>query len=182
MVSLKGFTPALARHLQISPAALYERQRALVRAGLLSADGTQQRGPGGGVRATALSVAHLLVAILATDNLSETEERANLVAKAKLAGGSRSPFQPIPRFVDAVAAVLTSKGLRSQVVDVRVSRTAGSATINFKDKAKDSVFVFGDGSTLGVTIEASISAKVVKLISDDVVAIIESNISDGDPH
>ena len=50
MASLKSLIPELARALDMTSAALYERQRALVRASLL-----QQRpghGPGSGVVAT----------------------------------------------------------------------------------------------------------------------------------
>lgn len=71
MASLKSLIPKLALALGMTPAAIYERQRALVRAGLI-----QQRpghGPGSGVLATPQSVAMLLIAILATDSLSETE-------------------------------------------------------------------------------------------------------------
>src|SRR5215211_4926587 len=58
--SLKALIPAIAQVLEMNPATLYERQRALVRSGLLKTK--SGRGPGSGVRASADSVAILLIA------------------------------------------------------------------------------------------------------------------------
>ena len=63
MASLKGYIPGLARILGTTPDALYERQRALVRAGLL--DQGAGRGPGRGVRAPEAAVAFRVIATLA---------------------------------------------------------------------------------------------------------------------
>ena len=63
--SLKGLIPRLAHELGMTPDALYERQRALVRAGLLK--GVEGKGPGSGVRATPYATALLLIAVLAAD-------------------------------------------------------------------------------------------------------------------
>src|SRR5665213_457167 len=79
--SLKGYTPGLGRLLGVSAAALYERQRALVRGGLLEIEGG--RGPGSGVRVTARALALLIISVLATDSLAETASRTRKVAAAR---------------------------------------------------------------------------------------------------
>lgn len=179
MSSLKGFIPALARLLGSSPSALYERQRALVRAGLLTSESSQSRGPGSGVRATAPAVAMLLIAVLATDNLSETEERATAVASGELQA-NKPPFTHLPKFKDALAAILMQEGLCRQIEEVRVSRTAGRALVRFKKTSKFSaaVFEFGIAGGAGVLIEASIGADILRQINHDLDAIIESSAED----
>ena len=150
MTSLKGYMPALARHLNTSVAALYERQRVLVRKRVLSPDETKLSGPGGGVRATSASVAHLLVAVLATDSLSETETRAPLVSEAKLVAGGESPFKLVPKFVDAITVVLNSEALSRHVSEISVCRTEGRAAIRFKRKYQPAEFIFDAGPKSGL--------------------------------
>jgi hypothetical protein len=87
----------------MSQAALYERQRALVRAGLLHSSGG--RGPGSGVRATADAIALLLISLLATDSLSETAKRTKALANLKSVTG-RCPLTSKRTFIDAVTAAL----------------------------------------------------------------------------
>jgi hypothetical protein len=82
MISLKAFAPALASTLGTTPAAIYERQRALVRQGLLPTP--VGRGPGNGIPATAETVAMILIALMVTDNLSDTDNRVKRVAAAKV--------------------------------------------------------------------------------------------------
>src|SRR5215211_344378 len=79
MISLKAFLPVMSEQLGRSPAALYERQRALVRLGILSAP-TNGRGPGSGVRATPETVLPILLSVLITDNLSEIDQRVSDLA------------------------------------------------------------------------------------------------------
>ena len=78
--SLRSYLFKLSELLGLTPIALYERQRELVRAGLLHAEGT--RGPGAGVRLSPESVAVLLISVLATDSLSEVAERTREIAGA----------------------------------------------------------------------------------------------------
>ena len=67
MMGLKTIIPKLAKSLDMSQAALYERQRALVRAGVASPSPRPR--PGSGVPADAKSVAMLLISVLATGSL-----------------------------------------------------------------------------------------------------------------
>jgi hypothetical protein len=77
MISLKSFIPSACPHLGVSPAALYERQRALVRLGVLH--GKEGKGRGSGVRLSADAVAALLASLLATDSLSEVADTIPLL-------------------------------------------------------------------------------------------------------
>lgn len=76
MTSLQKFlfNRDVAAAFAMSPSGLYERQRALVRVGLLPQ--ASSRGPkGGGAMATPDTVAMVLLSVLVTDSLSEVDER-----------------------------------------------------------------------------------------------------------
>ena len=108
MASLKSVLPSLAKALSISPLALYERQRALVRAGLLKS--RPGRGPGSGVLATPESLAMLLIAVAATSSLSEVEEQASIIANLKSVDG-RCPLTNKKTFAAALTEALKSEYL-----------------------------------------------------------------------
>jgi hypothetical protein len=74
MKSLKAFLPTLSEHTGLSVTALYERQRALVRLGLLPAPSKSGRNSGGAM-ATPGSVGVMVLSVLVTDRLSEMDER-----------------------------------------------------------------------------------------------------------
>jgi hypothetical protein len=129
--SLKGLIPLLAKGVGMTPAALYERQRALVRAGLLQTK--PGRGPGSGVRATPETVAMLLISILATGNLSETEERSKAIADLK-SEPNRCPITGKKTFGSALTAVLASEELSKRLrwIDVERSGSAVGAVLAFR--------------------------------------------------
>lgn len=84
MISLQKFlfNRDVAAAFAMSASALYERQRALVRVGLLPQ--ASSRGPkGGGAMATPDAVAMVLLSLLATDSLSEVDERIASWAELK---------------------------------------------------------------------------------------------------
>jgi hypothetical protein len=119
-LSLKGVGEVLlARHLDMTPNALYERQRALVRAGLLK--GKEGWGPGSGVRATPHSVAMLLIGALAADSLSEIEESAKRIAWSKPESGVCAVTGE-KTFVGALAAILASVRLAHRTLTITVRR------------------------------------------------------------
>jgi hypothetical protein len=74
MRSLKSSLPVISELTGLSETALYERQRALVRLGLLPTPTKTGRNSGGAM-ATPGSVAILLVSVMVTDKLSEIDER-----------------------------------------------------------------------------------------------------------
>jgi hypothetical protein len=134
-LSLKGLTPYFGRLLGMTPAALYERQRALVRAGLLKSDGG--RGPGSGVRATPYSIALLLIAVLVADSLSEVEESTKLFAYLKSESGI-CPVTGKKTFGSAMGAILASPSLSRGVHRITVHRSDAVAHIDFIMKASQS--------------------------------------------
>ena len=127
VTSLKGFIPTLARLVGMTPAALYERQRVLVRAGLLQVK--SGRGPGSGVRLTADTVALLLIAVLASDSLSDTEEKARAVANLR---SVRCPLTGMNTFRAALASILASSDLSKRVRSISVTRTGPTAEIDYQ--------------------------------------------------
>lgn len=73
--SLKSVIPLIAPMLRLSNDALYERQRLLVRKGVLPSAGG--RGRGNGAKATEQTVALLIAAVLISDNLSDIGKTAD---------------------------------------------------------------------------------------------------------
>lgn len=80
MSGLKSFLSAISPVIGVSPAALYERQRALVKLGLL--DAAPGRGPGSGVPLSADNVAVMIICVLATESLSDVDERVTALCNA----------------------------------------------------------------------------------------------------
>jgi hypothetical protein len=78
---LKTYLPRLAEIVGSTPAALYERQRALTRLGLLIPQAG--RGPGSGIKLSADSVAAMVISLMATENLSDVDERMVRLCNAR---------------------------------------------------------------------------------------------------
>lgn len=178
MTSLKSFCETLAPYLDRTPAALYERQRALVRMGALP---DPVRGRGKGLEATPATVAMLVIAVMETDSLSGTDLRVHLLAKARYRfaqdkGGGRCELTGKVLFADALAAILGSTRLAAQVLRVRVFRDQSHAQIYFHPeqelqplpyKSRDpKISQFGRGSDFPdrMDVEAIISGFVVEVI------------------
>ncbi|MGE0522042.1 MAG: hypothetical protein AB7O60_03275 [Variibacter sp.] len=134
-VGLKTFLPVLSPLLGHSPSALYERQRALVRLGIIP-EGAG-RGPGSGVRATPDTVAMLIVSVLITDSLSEVDGRVlelascPFVTRRKRAACALTGAQT---FVGAIAAVLADPELGGRTSSIKVSRQAKNGWLYYKPK------------------------------------------------
>jgi hypothetical protein len=182
MSSLKGYTITLARHLGTTPAALYERQRALVRVGLLDLDG--RRGPGSGVRATAPSVALLLLSVLASDSLTESEERIRALARARPVGAAKCPYTGAKTLLDALASVLGTTARITSTMEVIVSRTAVRAQIKYywanEPDLKTSEFAGGRADEPDISISASINNRLLSTIAADVNVITAETEFGGD--
>jgi hypothetical protein len=80
MASLRAFLNGLAPILGMTGATLYERQRVLTTLGVLEA--APGRGPGSGVPLTADGVAAVIISLLATDALSEVDQRVVALCNA----------------------------------------------------------------------------------------------------
>jgi hypothetical protein len=132
MMSLKAFAPVFASLVGTTPAAIYERQRALIRTGLLPSP--VGRGRGNGLPATAETAALILIAIMVTDNLSDTDDRVQNLADAKVdvrAHKKGCRLTKAPTFKTALASILASEELAAAVQSIQVSRTDLHGSIYF---------------------------------------------------
>lgn len=136
MRSLTSLLPAIAPILDQTPQVLYEKQRALVRMKMLPTP--QGRGRGSGAEATPENVAMLIVAVMATDSQTDTDERSRKLAMARYTDKKRDrcPWTGATTFIDALAFVLSpaapmSVPGRPIFNDVRVSRAEPDASIFF---------------------------------------------------
>ena len=129
--SLKAYAPLLAWRLGTTPAAVYERQRVLVREGVLKP--SQGRGPGSGVPLSPYSVAVLLTAVLSTDSLSETADTVRMIATAKsIEADGVCSLTGKRNFVEAMALVLDSRHeYWRKMITITVDRTRAAAMINY---------------------------------------------------
>jgi hypothetical protein len=133
MASLKAFLPKVAAAFRTTPDALYSRQRALVRLGLLPV--TEGKGPGSGVPLTADTLGVMIIALLAADTLAETDDRVVRLCDAtpdKFASDQTyKHFVGAKNFRSAVADVMFwgqwSKG--HYVQTLRVSRSHGELVL-----------------------------------------------------
>lgn len=128
MNSLKSIIPLLSDILGLSEHALYERQRALVRAGLLKA--TEGRGPGSGVKATPEAVAMLIISVLATDNLSDVALMTAALARAvRVDIASENAMPEVRTFKAAIVRCLSSDDEKDGISVARVYRLDQQASV-----------------------------------------------------
>jgi hypothetical protein len=175
--SLKAFAPLLAWRLGTTPAALYERQRALVRAGIL--EQSEGRGPGSGVQLGPYPVALLLVAVLATDSLSETIDKVRTFATAKsIAPDGLCPLTRKPTFVEALALLLDyAHGHWRKMINVTVHRTRATAAIEYKDKSGSTGSVFGAQVEIDARIPAPTKLVVNAMLTRDLIIDIAMDLT-----
>lgn len=180
MASLKSNRVELAELLDMTPDALYERQRSLLRAKLLKQ--TKGRGPGSGVRLTPASVALLLIAILAAENLPEIGERSRQISAARAKRG-QCPFTRQPTFLGALSAVLSSAELAKGVAKVTVSRTQSEAEILYAfagpgasaaGVSRPSNFGAGARSKRAVTVSATLEGETIRKIAEFIATHTDS--------
>lgn len=119
MASMAGFIPGLAEMLGVKASTLDERQKALVRAGLLTTK--PGRGPGSGVKATPESVAMLLISMLAPGGLAQTHLEAKAIAKLE-SEGEACRLTGKKTFKASLSAILADEGLARYVGAIRADR------------------------------------------------------------
>jgi hypothetical protein len=160
-VSLKSVVQELAPAFNMTPAALYERQRVLVRAGWLS--GKEGKGPGSGVHATPHSVSLLLISALATDSLSEVQVEVGRLVTLRIkeelqreasgetvsVAGPWTVFAKERRFDRALESLLKSPTSTGNTSCIIASRGEDHARIDFREEEDGSSrsFVFGGRSS-----------------------------------
>jgi len=167
-LSLKHLVTHVSDFTGMSEAAVYERQRVLVRAGLLKIE--RGRGPGSGVRGTPESMALLLISLLATGNLSEagisTRIFANLVNKEGCC-----PLTGKRTFVEAVTALLASTELAQRIIAINVSRETRESEIAYRDPSNggsisSSKFGLAGQPEPGLSLSANLSGDVLRRLAD----------------
>lgn len=167
MVSLKTFLAILAPLIGTTPATLYERQRVLVRMGLLKP--VPGRGPGSGVALTAESLATLLIAYAAADNLGDVEKRAPEVSGAESAFYiSDDRLEPCQltgevRFGAALTKIIASPDLAFHVWSIEIELNGPGILIEFgtKRKRQHSLFTYGQEASVGGSSLKGIMKKAV---------------------
>jgi hypothetical protein len=121
--------PQLADVLGTTPAALYERQRALVRQGVLRP--LVGRGPGSGVELSADAVAALLISVGAAWSLSEVDSRIIKYCEAQSAIG-KCLFTNQKKLRGALAVILTDPNLLGRTASIVVHHEYPLATIDYR--------------------------------------------------
>ncbi|BBZ96185.1 hypothetical protein BRDID11004_29080 [Bradyrhizobium diazoefficiens] len=175
MISLKSYLPVLADYLDLTPDALYERQRVLVRSGALKA--VAGRGPGSGIRAMPATVTQLLIATLATDSLAETEDKTSTLGKGAAEHGL-CPLTGANDFAGALELILSSVALAKKVSSIDVARSNLKATIYYTERGRrySQLSVFGKRPVLrGLhrrSVEAHLPGQAVKEICDNLQRIV----------
>ncbi|WP_407531008.1 hypothetical protein [Methylobacterium oryzisoli] len=168
--SLKSFIPGMARLLGTTPAALYERQRALMRAGVLHAD--SGRGPGSGVRSTSASVTLLLVAVLGSDNLSHAAEHTKKIDEAKIVE-DRGREMRHSEFGLTLHNILAFERDRKYVEGITIARNCARAEIRYLIDGFEFTHVFsGDEGEPPIRIDATISRTTLEALASDLRAVL----------
>ena len=126
--SLQGCLPVLAEVLNVNRTTLYERQRALVREGLL--DALPGHGRGSGVRATPESVAMLTIGMLASVNLADVGPLARSFSEASSIA-SKCPLTGSKTLHAALSRIFADESLAKRVNGITIRVNAGHAAIGF---------------------------------------------------
>lgn len=173
MSSLKLFLPSLEQPLMTDAVTLYERQRVLVKDGVLRA--SAGRGPGSGVRLTANNLAILLISVLASDTLADTGSITPLFINLTPSGG-KCPMTKAENLGDAVAAALASKKILDAVGDLIIHREGKRAT--FLDASKESGHLFLDRRfrhpVHGLDTRVRLPKRVLAMISTAFIKLTDS--------
>jgi hypothetical protein len=141
------------------------------------------RGRGSGAEATADTVAMLLVSVLATDNLSETELFVYATANAAFLDvkneqkTSRCPFTSSDRFVGALARLLEDEKLAKFRPSVVVSRDGGGERIIWHRSKRTEVSHFGSlrvAASNAIERHVSLSFPALLTIKNELGAVLSS--------
>jgi hypothetical protein len=153
MASLKSFLYAVAPDLGVTPAALYERQRALVALGALPV--TPGRGPGSGVPLSSENIAAVIISLLAAETLADVDQRVLAICNAKpniLVHNNLARWKALgkPTFQTEVARVLSGEmpkwqETRRNILGIRVTR-CWRAEITHGKGSKQSIYYFSEGN------------------------------------
>ncbi|MFB9262271.1 hypothetical protein ACFFWD_03665 [Bradyrhizobium erythrophlei] len=144
MAGLKSFLPVMAEAFGTTADALYSRQRALTQMGLLPY--VAGKGPGSGVPLTADSLGVMIIALMASDNLRDTDTRVKKLCEAppdKLIGDESKHYMALPTFRSAMETAIKEFGQQHSgfvVKSIRVSPDKGQFLLIELSKSSSSGF------------------------------------------
>ena len=139
MIGLKTYLPQIAPLLGMSAEMAYERQRALVREGVLKP--RPGRGPGSGVSADEDLLAVLLISVLSHDLL--TEASATKVYCELRSSQNKCPVTGAKTFRTALSTILANPVLPAEAILVEVMRGGEpTADVSFADEDMDVTSTF----------------------------------------
>ena len=169
MASLKSFLQGVAPILGVSLATLYERQRALVRLGVLPP--STGAGPGSGVPFTAKNFAAILISILASDSLSDVDQSMVALFKAKPEktfswGRFEKRRYPDGRPPTSFWSELTPRGKPTFLRDVALVLSGYTAKVPWEEheEAYEPVWTIGD--ITGVRVSRVWRGQIVVKVGD----------------
>jgi len=169
MSSLKSYITTLAPMVGLTSAALYERQRALVRVGLLQVEAG--KGPGSGVKATPRSVAMLLLSVLAADNLSDVPSKTSAIARSRCRDSELCPVSGAITLVEALTWALESEKNADKLQGVKVCHDWEHATLSYMPRLRYKFVDFGErepSTRRPIQVEAHLhDARILKKIASD---------------
>ncbi|MGA7182700.1 MAG: hypothetical protein WBY67_05235 [Pseudolabrys sp.] len=172
--SLKSFLPVLSRILAEPADALYKRQLALVREGLM--ESVPGQGRGSGVRATPESVAMLLIGVLASPSLSQAGPAARWIANARPGYPKyQCPLTGATTFGGVLAKVLSDESISKRVVNVSVQPSAKLASVTYDDDHAISLsFDKQHESKIKVRFSTSLAAETIHELTKAVTKLLSN--------
>jgi hypothetical protein len=148
---LKTYLPRLAEIVGSTPASLYERQRALTRLGLLTAQ--PGRGPGSGIKLSADSVAVMVISLLATENLSDVDGRLVRLCNARVLPGDEAAKRFRAEFAERFRARLRKEDDQASVGAAGTCAVTGAKTFRQAIKTVFADPSFSREGAIGILVE-----------------------------
>jgi len=166
MASLKSFLQGVAPILGVSLATLYERQRALVRLGVLPP--STGAGPGSGVPFTAENFAPILISLLASDSLSDVDQSMVALFKAKPEIPSDWDWGRSEKRSDGTSfwSELTPRGKPTFLRDVALVLSGYTAKVPWEEHEEAYELVWTIGDITGVRVSRVWRGQIVVEVGD----------------
>lgn len=163
----------------MTPAALYERQRALARAGILFSEGN--RGPGSGVRTTTGSVSCLLLGAVVAETLGSVADQVRVLTELRVEG-AQCALTGHKKLLDVMCQMLVSEAASRDMSELSVSKNSARAVLTFKKKGvvQQSIFTDGSSEPPAIRTDVVISSKVIVPLALDVRAAILAKSEESD--
>jgi hypothetical protein len=119
--SIKSALPKLAEVFGLAPDTIYERQRALVRAGHL--EQREGRGPGSGVLCTPENLSMLLLSVMVSETILDAAQQAGKLAKLQL-DNPKPIITPEKKLLRAIAFIISTDRPHAATLTLHDNQTA----------------------------------------------------------